>query len=121
MNRAIADTTDSVGWVVETLAAQTPPAQEPDEVVIRPRSGWIAVDWKELYHCPRALFFLVWRDVKIRYKQTVLGVSWAVLQPLCTMIISGHLRRGRGDQSDGVPYPVFVFAGSSHGRSSPTA
>jgi lipopolysaccharide transport system permease protein len=64
-------------------------ASEPEipEVVIRPRSGWIAIDLRELFAASEFLFFLVWRDVQIRYKQTVLDAEWAVLQPLFTMII----------------------------------
>src|SRR3954451_6556440 len=82
------------------------------EVVIRPRSGWIAIDWKELIHFRELLFFLSWRDVKVRYKQTVLGVAWAVLQPLFTMLIFTVIfGRFAGVPSGGLPYPVFVFAG----------
>lgn len=89
-----------------------PLAPEPDEVVIRPRSGWIAVDWTELYKSRELLFFLVWRDVKIRYKQTSLGVAWAVLQPLLTMLIfTAIFGRFAKIPSDGIPYPLFVFAG----------
>jgi lipopolysaccharide transport system permease protein len=87
---------------------------EPEypELVIRPRSGWISVDWRELYTSRELLFFLIWRDVKIRYKQTVLGIAWAVIQPLLTMliftIIFGRFAR---IPSENVPYPLFVFAG----------
>ena len=56
-------------------------------MVIRPRSGWIAVDWRELWEARELLYFLVLRDVKVRYKQTVLGVAWAVLQPFFTMLV----------------------------------
>src|SRR5437899_1108639 len=75
--------------VVGRLAAWEGPGEESDypEVVIRPRSGWIAIDWKELIHFRELLFFLSWRDVRVRYKQTALGVAWAVLQPLFTMVI----------------------------------
>jgi lipopolysaccharide transport system permease protein len=82
------------------------------EVVIRPRSGWISIDWKELYHFRELLYFLAWRDVKVRYKQTTLGVAWAVLQPLFTMLIFTFIfGRIAGISSEGFPYPVFVFAG----------
>jgi len=90
------------------------PADEPDlpEVVIRPRSGWIAIDWNELIHYRELLYFLAWRDVKVRYKQTVLGVAWAVLQPLFTMMIFTVIfGRFAGVRTGDVPYPVFVFAG----------
>lgn len=57
------------------------------ERVIQPRSGWIAIDWKEMFAYRDLLFHLVWRDVTVRYKQTVLGPAWAVLQPLILMLI----------------------------------
>ena len=87
---------------------------EPDlpEVVIRPRSGWISIDWNELIHYRELLYFLAWRDLKVRYKQTVLGVAWAVLQPLFTMMIFTVIfGRFAGVRTGDVPYPVFVFAG----------
>lgn len=69
-------------------------------------------DWREMSHYRELLYFLVWRDVKVRYKQTVLGVAWAVLQPVFTMVvftvIFGHFV---GVSSEGFPYPVFVYAG----------
>ena len=82
------------------------------ENIIRPRPGWIAVDWRELWDSRELLVFLVWRDITVRYKQTVLGVAWAVLQPVFSMvvftIIFGNLAKL---PSDGVAYPVFVYAG----------
>jgi lipopolysaccharide transport system permease protein len=81
------------------------------ETVIRPRSGWIAIDWRELWNARELLGFLVWRDVSVRYKQTVLGVAWAVLQPVFTMaiftVIFGKLAKM---PSQGVP-SSFVYAG----------
>jgi lipopolysaccharide transport system permease protein len=70
------------------------------------------VNLRELYAYHELLYFLTWRDVKIRYKQTLVGVLWAVLQPLCMMAIFA-LFFGRlvGVQSDGIPYPLFAFAG----------
>lgn len=83
-----------------------------EETVIRPRPGWQAVDFSELWRGRGLLYFLIWRDIKVRYKQTVLGVAWAVLQPLCLMllftVIFGRLAKM---PSDGVPYPLFSFAG----------
>jgi len=82
------------------------------ELVIRPRPGWIAIDWKELWTSRELLAFLIWRDVKVRYKQAVLGVLWAVLQPLFTMIIfTAIFGKFAKVPSDGVPYAAFVFAG----------
>ncbi|MGB2985700.1 MAG: ABC transporter permease [Phycisphaerae bacterium] len=80
--------------------------------VIEPRRGWIPIDWAELFEYRELLYFLVWRDVKIRYKQTVLGIAWAVLQPVFSMaiftIIFGRFAK---IPSEGLPYAVFVYAG----------
>jgi len=85
---------------------------EPGEILIQPLSGWIAINWRELFDFRELLFFLAQRDVKIRYKQTALGVAWAVLQPLLTMIIFSIIfGRFVGLPSQDVPYPLFVFAG----------
>jgi lipopolysaccharide transport system permease protein len=82
------------------------------ETLIRPRYGWIGLDVRELWRSRELLYFLIWRDVKIRYKQTTLGVAWAVLQPLFTMaIFTVIFGRFAGIPSEGVPYAVFVFAG----------
>ncbi len=78
--------------------------------VIRRTRGWTALRLNDLWNYRELLYFLVWRDVKVRYKQTVLGVAWAVLQPLLTMIIF-TLVFGRFAKvpSDGVPYPIFAY------------
>lgn len=79
--------------------------------VIEPRTGWASIGWRELWEYRELLGFLIWRDVKVRYKQTVLGASWAVLQPLTTMVMFTMLfGRWAKMPSDGVPYPVFAFA-----------
>lgn len=81
------------------------------ETVIRPSQGWIAVNWSEIFHSRELFYTFVSRDVRIRYKQTVLGVAWAVIQPLFTMIVfSVIFGRLVGIQTDGVPYPLFAFA-----------
>jgi lipopolysaccharide transport system permease protein len=80
-------------------------------VVIRPSKGWRALDLRELWAYRELLYFLMWRDIKVRYKQTVLGASWAVIQPFLTMVVfSIFFGRLAGVPSDGVPYPVFSFA-----------
>ena len=82
------------------------------ELVIRPRRGWIGIDWKELYQSREILYFFVWRDIKVRYKQTVLGMAWGVLQPLMMMtIFTVIFGRFAKVPSEGFPYPIFVFAG----------
>lgn len=82
------------------------------ETIIRPRPGWISIDWRELWDSRELLAFLVWRDVSVRYKQTVLGLAWAILQPVFTMlvftVVFGNLAQM---PSQGVPYPIFVYAG----------
>ena len=84
----------------------------PPEYLIRPRTGWIPVDWAELYRGRELLYFLIWRDIKVRYKQTSLGVAWAVLQPLLTLVIFTVIfGRYAKIPSEGFPYPVFAFAG----------
>lgn len=100
-------------------AARTPagPAAEaselePPERVIEARSGWIPIDWSELWEYHELLYFLVWRDVKIRYKQTVLGIAWAVLQPVFSMVIFTVIfGKFAKIPSDNLPYAVFVYAG----------
>jgi lipopolysaccharide transport system permease protein len=85
---------------------------ESFELVIRPQSGWIKIDWKELIAYRELLWFLVWRDILLRYKQTVLGGAWAILQPLIMMLtFTVIFGRMANLPSDGFPYPVFVFAG----------
>jgi lipopolysaccharide transport system permease protein len=111
------DLTDSLGIdrrmgpALDARDARDLDATEP-ELVIEARTGWVPVDWREVWRHRELLWFFVWRDLKVRYKQTVLGVAWAVLQPLFSMvvctIIFGHIARLA---SDGFPYAVFVFAG----------
>ena len=78
---------------------------------IAPHRGWAELGLRELWEYRELIFFLTWRDVKVRYKQTVLGVAWAVLQPLLTMVVfSVFLGRLGKMPSDGLPYPIFSFA-----------
>ncbi len=90
-------------------------ALEPElpVTVLLPRSGWQLLDLKELWRCRELLGFLVWRDVKVRYKQTALGAIWAVLQPFATMVVFTLFLGKTGVAGSGgdVPYPLFVFAG----------
>ncbi|MEX5721413.1 ABC transporter permease [Geodermatophilus maliterrae] len=79
--------------------------------VIRPRRARTLVEWGELWAYRDLLYFLTWRDIKVRYKQTALGAAWAVLQPLLTMVVfSIFFGRLAGIDPGGVPYPVFAFA-----------
>ena len=82
------------------------------EVVIEPRKGWMPVNFRELWKFRELLYFLAWRDVKVKYKQTALGVVWALMQPLLIMVIFSVLfGRFARMPSDGAPYPIFVFIG----------
>ncbi|MDQ2979584.1 MAG: ABC transporter permease [Acidobacteriota bacterium] len=86
------------------------PAAAP--LVIRPSRGWISLKLKEVWEYRELLYFLIWRDVKVRYKQTVLGAAWAILQPVATMIVfTIFFGRLANVGSDGLPYPLFSYAG----------
>jgi lipopolysaccharide transport system permease protein len=94
--------------------APWPPLSDPrgePHIQIRPVRGWVGIPLRELWSSRELLYFLVWRDIKVRYKQTALGAAWAVLQPVFTMVVFSFLF-GRLAQipSDGVPYPIFSFA-----------
>jgi lipopolysaccharide transport system permease protein len=78
--------------------------------IIAPARGWVPIRLRELWEYRELLYFLIWREVKIRYKQAALGVAWAVLQPVLTMVIfSVVFGRFAGMPSDGLPYPVFAY------------
>lgn len=98
------------------LSEQKPaPAEPADDLpltIIERRSSWKIVDFHELWRYHELLFFLTWRDVKVRYKQTVLGAAWAVLQPLATMLVFVLFLGGMAGVADRIPhYGLFVFAG----------
>lgn len=83
----------------------------PSALLIRPSRGWQQLKLKELWHHRELLYFLSWRDIKVRYKQTVLGAAWAILQPFFTMVVfSLFFGKLAKMPSDGVPYPLFAFA-----------
>lgn len=89
-------------------------ADLPEEplVVIEPNRAWSLVELRDLWAFRELLYFLTWRDVKVRYKQTELGVAWAIIQPLFTMLVfTLFFGRLAGVPSDNVPYPVFAYAG----------
>lgn len=80
-------------------------------IVIKPSRGWVNLQLKEIWEYRELLYFLAWRDIKVRYKQTVLGASWAVLQPFLTMVIFSIFFGGlAGVPSDDIPYPIFSYA-----------
>lgn len=87
----------------------------PDEplVTIEPSKAW-AINFRALWDYRELLYFLIWRDLKVRFKQTVLGLVWVVMQPLLTtLVFTLFLGKLAGVPSNGVPYPLFVFAGLS--------
>ena len=83
---------------------------EKTEIVIEPRSRWFVLGLREVWAYRELLYFLVWRDIKVRYKQTVMGVAWAVLQPVMTMVIFSFIFGSLANlPSDGIPYPIFTY------------
>jgi lipopolysaccharide transport system permease protein len=79
-------------------------------VTIRPAGRWVPLRLDELWEYRELLYFLVWRDVRVRYKQTMLGAAWALVQPFLTMVVfSVFFGRLAGIPSDGVPYPIFAY------------
>ena len=78
---------------------------------IKPSSGWVSLRLGELWEYRELLYFMVWRDVKVRYKQTALGAAWAIIQPFMTMVVFSLFFGKLGKMpSDGIPYPIFSFA-----------
>jgi lipopolysaccharide transport system permease protein len=89
----------------------TPAVSSAPVLVLRPSRGFLRLDLKEVWAYRELLLFLVWRDIKVRYKQTALGAAWAIIQPVMTMVVfSIFFGRLAKVPSDGVPYPVFAFA-----------
>jgi len=86
-------------------------AKATPTIVIKPSRGWRIINWRELWEYRELLYFFVWRDVKVRYKQTVLGAAWAILQPFLTMVVFSLLfGRLAKLPSDGIPYPIFYYS-----------
>jgi lipopolysaccharide transport system permease protein len=88
----------------------TQPAVDYPRTRIRPAEGWSALHGRELWNYRELLLFLAWRDISVRYKQTVLGAAWAIIQPFFTMLVF-YVFLGKLAQvpSDGVPYPLFAY------------
>jgi len=84
---------------------------EPRTITIKPSKGWAALNLRDLWNYRELIFFFTWRDLKVRYKQTLLGAAWAILQPFLTMIVFSIFFGGLAKvPSDGVPYPIFSYA-----------
>ena len=83
---------------------------EPNTIYIRPTSGLAALNLGDLWRFRELILFMIWRDIKVRYKQTLLGALWAVIQPVMTMLVFNFLFNNVAKvSSDGIPYPIFSF------------
>jgi len=86
---------------------------QPVEITIRPPKGFVGLNWRELWRFRDLFVVLAWRDISVRYKQTVLGALWAIFQPLVTMVIFTFIfnRVAKVESGDGTPYPIFLYVG----------
>jgi lipopolysaccharide transport system permease protein len=96
---------------VEKIATAEPLKEDVPVIFIRPSKGWVSLKLHELWEYRELLYFLTWRDIKVRYKQTALGAAWAIIQPFFTMVVfSLFFGRLAKMPSDGIPYPIFSYA-----------
>jgi lipopolysaccharide transport system permease protein len=92
------------------VSTDRPSPPELPHTVIQTSRGWVSLNLAELWHYRELLFFLTWRDIKVRYQQTILGAAWAIIQPLCSMIVfTVFFGRLAKVPSDGIPYPLFAY------------
>lgn len=90
--------------------ALTPKTQQEEVLVLKPTRGWSALNLRDLWKYRELVYFLTWRDIKVRYKQTILGASWAVIQPLVNMIVLTIIFGRLANMStEGIPRPIFTF------------
>jgi lipopolysaccharide transport system permease protein len=95
---------------LEMVSQRGAEQEQPETLTIRPADGWTALGLRELWEYRELLYFLTWRDIKVRYKQTALGALWAVIQPVFMMVVfSLFFGKLAGVNSDGLPYPIFTF------------
>lgn len=84
----------------------------PETTIIKPKKGWLGINFRELWKYHELFYIFAWRDIKVRYKQTVIGILWAIIQPFMLMVVFsvffGNLAK---IPSNGIPYPIFVFSG----------
>lgn len=81
-------------------------------LIIKPTKGWASLNLKDLWRYRELLYFLTWRDIKVRYKQTAIGAGWAILQPFLTMIVfTIFFGKVAKIPSEGIPYPIFSYSG----------
>src|SRR5579864_8436127 len=112
--KTITNSAESANGVLD-VRPEAPIASAPETdryTVIRPPRGWQLINFRELWRFRELLYFLTWRDVKVRYKQTLLGAAWAILQPAMMMVIfTIFFARLAGVPSGDIPYPLFAYAG----------
>ena len=102
----------SLGGIAPVSVASLPLPSPPRKLKLRPKTGWQPVDFREIWHYRELLWILAKRDIQVRYKQTVLGILWAVIQPFAQMIVFTLLFARNGFSTDGIAPPLFYFSGS---------
>ena len=100
------------GGIAPVSVASVPLPSPPRKLKLRPKTGWQPVDFREIWHYRELLWILAKRDIQVRYKQTVLGILWAVIQPFAQMIVFTLLFARNGFSTDGIAPPLFYFSGS---------
>lgn len=101
-------TKEATSDALTTSALDLPPLVT---TVIEPARGWVPLKLRELWEYREVLYYLIWRDIKVKYRQTLIGAAWAIVQPLMTMVVfSVFLGKLAKVPSDGAPYPLFAFA-----------
>jgi lipopolysaccharide transport system permease protein len=111
MTSNIADERLAQNRTMGTQSQSAVPDTEIPTLHIAPHHGWLSLQFGELWRYRELLYFLVWRDIQIKYKQTVIGAAWAIIQPVMTMVIFTFIFGGLAKiPSDGIPYPIFSFA-----------
>jgi lipopolysaccharide transport system permease protein len=109
INKIKVSTADNLPFLGHEETAVLP---EKPITVIEPSKGWVPLNLRDLWQYRDLLYILMMRDIKVRYKQTILGAAWAIIQPLFTMLIfTLFFGRLAGMPSDGIPYPLFAYAG----------
>ncbi len=106
------DDTQTQGTAVQEGGGQEiSPGQDTPVLVIRPSRGWWDLNFREIWEYRELLYFLIWRDIKVRYKQTVIGAAWAIIQPFFTMVVfSLFFGKLAKIPSHGIPYPIFYYS-----------
>ncbi len=84
--------------------------REPETIYIRPSTGLTALNLRDLWVYRELIFFMIWRDIKVRYKQTMLGAAWAIIQPVLTMLVFNFVFGTVAKvPTEGIPYPIFSY------------